>query len=164
MHQIFQLENVECWVYTYEILSTGNNVGLIECVPNTISIDQLKKKIKHHTINQFFQTYFGPVNSDSKHKFLKLAYKNAMNNFIKSLAGYSLVCYFLQIKDRHNANILLDNEGHLVHIDFGFLLSNAPGRGIKFESAPFKLTNEFVEVLGGVNSKYFSRFRKLLWK
>jgi phosphatidylinositol kinase/protein kinase (PI-3 family) len=87
-----------------------------------------------------------------------------MKNFVKSLAGYSLVCYFLQIKDRHNANILIDSEGHLIHIDFGFLLSNAPGKGIKFESAPFKLTSEFVETMGGVNSKYFTRFRKLLWK
>lgn len=87
-----------------------------------------------------------------------------MNNFIQSLAGYSLLCYFLQIKDRHNANILIDNLGHVIHIDFGFLLSNAPGSGIKFEKAPFKLTKEFVDCMGGPNSKTFSKFRKLLWR
>ncbi len=86
-----------------------------------------------------------------------------MNNFIQSLAGYSLLCYFLQIKDRHNANILLDNQGHIVHIDFGFLLSNAPGKGFKFEKAPFKLTEEFVECMGGPNSSTFKKFRNLLW-
>ena len=95
---------------------------------------------------------------------LIVGFKKSMNNFISSLAGYSLVCYFLQIKDRHNANILIDNEGHLIHIDFGFLLSNAPGKGLKFESAPFKLTADFVEAMGGVNSTYFTKFRKLLWK
>jgi len=93
-----------------------------------------------------------------------LEYKRALKNYIASLAGYSLVCYFLQIKDRHNGNILIDKEGHLIHIDFGFLLSNSPGKGISFEKAPFKLTNEFVDVLGGVESKYFTKFRKLLWK
>lgn len=87
-----------------------------------------------------------------------------MNNFIQSLAGYSLLCYFLQIKDRHNANIMLDNSGRIIHIDFGFLLSNAPGKGIKFERAPFKLTDEFVECMGGVNSKTFKNFRTLLWR
>jgi len=50
------------------------------------------------------------------------------------------VCYILQIKDRHNGNILIDNAGHIIHIDFGFILSIAPG-GINFEKAHFKLTN-----------------------
>ena len=83
--------------------------------------------------------------------------------FAYSLAAYSLVCYVLQIKDRHNANILIDSEGHMVHIDFGFLLTNYPG-GIQFEKVPYKLTSEFVEVLGGDNSPGFRRFRKYFIK
>lgn len=73
-------------------------------------------------------------------------------NFLKSLVGYSLVCYILQIKDRHNANILLDREGHLYHIDFGFVLGETPKMGkvpIFSERAPFKLTQEFWDVIGG---------------
>ena len=69
------------------------------------------------------------------------------------------MCYILQIKDRHNANILVDRDGHVVHIDFGFLFTNSPGGGIKFEAAPFKLTNEFVRVMGGTESDGFKRFR-----
>jgi phosphatidylinositol 4-kinase len=50
---------------------------------------------------------------------------------MKSLAAYSLVMYFLQVKDRHNGNILLHQSGKLFHIDFGFFLSNLPGKGVE---------------------------------
>lgn len=74
--------------------------------------------------------------------------------------GYSVVTYLLQIKDRHNGNILLDRDGHLIHIDFGFMLSNSPGN-IGFEAAPFKLPPEYVEILGGVTGAPFLEFRRL---
>lgn len=67
-----------------------------------------------------------------------------------------------QMKDRHNSNLLLDDEGHIIHIDFGFMLSNSPG-GVNFESAPFKLTREFLEVMDsnseGMASEPFNYFK-----
>lgn len=74
--------------------------------------------------------------------------------------GYSIITYLLQIKDRHNGNILLDREGHLIHIDFGFMLSNSPGN-IGFEAAPFKFPPEYVEVLGGITGEAFLEFKRL---
>jgi phosphatidylinositol 4-kinase len=82
---------------------------------------------------------------------------------LKSLAGYSLVTYFLNIKDRHNGNILLDKAGHLIHIDFGFMLSNSPG-AVGFEQSHFKLTQEYADVLGGYNSEKFQEFRELMFR
>lgn len=40
-------------------------------------------------------------------------------------------------------------------------LTNSPGGNINFEAAPFKLTAEYVEVLGGPRSSLFATFRKL---
>ena len=65
------------------------------------------------------------------------------------------------MKDRHNGNILLDSDGHLIHIDFGFILSTSP-RNLGFETSPFKLTPEFVEVMGGDQSEAFKEFKTLM--
>ena len=49
---------------------------------------------------------------------------------------------------------MLDAYGQLLHIDFGYLLA----RTIKFEKAPFKLTEEFIEVMGGDKGKLFKQY------
>lgn len=157
MGQIWESQRLPLWIKPYEIIATGPNCGLIEAISDSMSIHAVKEKVGlNATLNDYFIAQFGKEKS--------ARYKKARENFCNSLAAYSLICYILQIKDRHNGNIMIDIEGHLCHIDFGFLLSNAPGKGVKMETAPFKLTQEMIDVLGGQTSKKFDEFRKKMAK
>jgi phosphatidylinositol 4-kinase len=153
---IFRVAHVPAYVRAYDILATQADGGLIQAIPDTISLDSLKRGDPHFTsLDAWFTNHFnwGPHGPRRE--------RAARVNFMRSLAGYSIICYVLQIKDRHNGNILLDRRGHIQHIDFGFLLTNSPGGNIGFEAAPFKLTAEMVQVLGGPRSSLFTSYRKL---
>eukprot|EP00286_Rhodomonas_abbreviata_P009167 CAMPEP_0181321492 /NCGR_PEP_ID=MMETSP1101-20121128/18721_1 /TAXON_ID=46948 /ORGANISM="Rhodomonas abbreviata, Strain Caron Lab Isolate" /LENGTH=162 /DNA_ID=CAMNT_0023429337 /DNA_START=78 /DNA_END=566 /DNA_ORIENTATION=- len=63
------------------------------------------------------------------------------------MAAYSVASYVLQIKDRHDGNILLERSGGVVHIDFGFMLGRRMNDMVEFERAPFKLTQDHVDVM-----------------
>jgi len=143
------------WTFTYRILSTSQMTGCIQVVPNAISLDALKKREDYGgSLDSHFLDVYG---SDPS------ALRTAKLAFAASLAGYSLLQYLLLIKDRHNGNIMLDAEGHLIHIDFGFVLGIAPGKAFSMElSAPFKLTPEYIEVLGGQDGEAFQEFRQAL--
>ncbi|KAF8466658.1 kinase-like domain-containing protein [Kalaharituber pfeilii] len=163
--KIWEDAGVAVWTKRMRILVTGESSGLIETITNGTSLHSLKRSLtiasiasgknprgRIATLKDHFTKTFGDVTSES--------YKSAEDAFVRSLAAYSIICYILQLKDRHNGNILIDNQGHIIHIDFGFMLSNSPG-SLGFESAPFKLTQEYVDVIGGQNSERFQQFRAL---
>ncbi|XP_021899784.1 phosphatidylinositol 4-kinase beta 1-like [Carica papaya] len=155
-YDIFQEAGLPLWLRPYEVLVTSSYTALIETIPDTASLHSIKSRYPNIlSLRDFFIAKY-QENSPS--------FKLAQRNFVESMAGYSLVCYLLQVKDRHNGNLLLDEEGHIIHIDFGFMLSNSPG-GVNFESAPFKLTRELLEVMDsdaeGIPSEFFDYFKVL---
>eukprot|EP00474_Spongospora_subterranea_P000860 CRZ01318.1 hypothetical protein [Spongospora subterranea] len=123
--------------------------GVIECVRQSASRDELGKS-NGLSLRDYFLSKYGRPESSS--------FKQAQRNFTLSMAGYAVCCYLLQVKDRHNGNILLDDAGHVIHIDFGFIFDISPAKDIKFESAGFKLTLEMVEVMDNVDSDMWNWF------
>ena len=134
--EIFVVEKLDLFLFPYRTISTrtGNEKtigGIIECVPKTQSRDEIGK-VNKCSLYEHFKAKYGSE--------ISLLFQKARENFIKSLAAYSVVSYILQIKDRHNGNIIIDEKGYLIHIDFGFIFDISPGKNLGFENAQFKLT------------------------
>lgn len=64
-----------------------------EFIPNTMSVDHLKKyyleKKKSTNLFDIYLEIFG------------IHFEEAQKNFVESLAAYSVVCYLLNVKDRY---------------------------------------------------------------
>lgn len=147
---IFSPEN--SWFATYHIQATGPDTGLIETITSAQDLDRLKKAPGYTTLRQLFVSRYGPADSDG--------FKKAQAEFSRSLAGYSILMWLLLLRDRHNANLMLDDDGHYFHVDFGFVLGHSTGKQIGglVECSAFKMTAEYVELLDGLDSPVFEKF------
>ena len=152
---IWQDAGLDLYVFPYRVTATAPGCGVIDVLPNSTSRDMLGREAVNG-LYEYFITKFGPENS--------IEYQQSRNNLVKSLAAYSIISYLLQFKDRHNGNIMYDESGHILHIDFGFCFDIVPG-GVKFENVPFKLTHEMILVLGGSDeTQAFKWFEELCIK
>jgi hypothetical protein len=171
---IFDKENLDIFLQPLNVISTGRG-GIIQTLTNTTSVAKIKStdfsKVISTNTSCTNDNYNPHLNEDNLKKYYvykfgdpeKEKYKKAISNFVKSLAGYSLLCYFLEIKDRNNGNILIDDLGHMIHIDFGYLLAHSPGN-MNFEKAPFKLTMDFIELMNGIESGLYDGFQDLFFE
>uniref|UniRef100_A0A0G4FDZ8 1-phosphatidylinositol 4-kinase n=1 Tax=Chromera velia CCMP2878 TaxID=1169474 RepID=A0A0G4FDZ8_9ALVE len=163
--QLFQVildeADLPLCIFPYAVLSNrtgaaGDIGGIIEVIPGCKSRHQVGK-LFNMSLAAYYRLRFGNEHTAS--------FQRAKSNFIRSLAAYAVICFILQIKDRHNGNLLIGNEGHIYHIDFGFLFDFSPGKDMRFEKAPFKLTKEMIDIMGGAQSaEAFQYFASLCVK
>ncbi|KAL9309292.1 Phosphatidylinositol 4-kinase alpha 1 [Arabidopsis thaliana] len=155
---IFQAVGLNLYLFPYGVLPTGAGKGIIEVVPNTRSRSQMGETTDGG-LYEIFQQNYGLVGSTT--------FETARANFLIISAGYAVASLLLQPKDRHNGNLLFDDVGRLVHIDFGFILETSPGGNMRFESAHFKLSHEMTQLLdpsGVMKSKTWHQFVSLCVK
>ncbi|KIJ69126.1 hypothetical protein HYDPIDRAFT_23983 [Hydnomerulius pinastri MD-312] len=137
---IFTGIGLTLYLYPYRVTATAPGCGVIDVVPNATSRDEMGRAKVNDLLDFFISKYGGEET---------VAFQRARLNFIQSMAAYSVACYILQIKDRHNGNIMIDGEGHI---------------GVKFEPSSFKLNHEMVVLMGGRYSQGYELFQHLTIK
>jgi len=152
----------------YSVCATGVNhagkgVGMLEIVTNADTTAGIQK--------EFGGGAMGALRSAPIDDYLRAhnreTYQLAVDNFLRSCAGYCVATFVLGIGDRHNGNIMVTKAGHLFHIDFGHFLGNfkkkkIAGVTIEREKAAFVFTKAMAFVMGGQDfqrSELFAKFR-----
>ena len=140
--------NLDLRLTVYNVLSFSSDDGIVEFVENSVTMQhairypgKLEGYFQHLTQEKNDKKNGPKIEKDSKTKNPpKEIDPEILDNYVESLAGYCAITFLLGIGDRHLENLMLDQNGKIFHIDFGFSLGEDP----KFY-LPIKLTSGMIK-------------------
>ena len=138
MDNLLKQVNLDFKFTAYKVLAFSTKDGMLEFVPDSKTVQDILKENRDR-IDDFLQLKAGGNNEK---------YEEILDNYIKSCAGYCTVTYLLAVGDRHLENLLIDKDGHLFHVDFGFIFGKNPPFKNRF-TPPIRICKEMVEGMGG---------------
>ena len=147
VHEILKTAGVDVIIQTYEVVALDQDVGVVEEVPDAMSIRSIRDVYSNWAID-FLE--------DSLEKDLEAT----MDRLARSCAGSSLFSYILGIGDRHLDNIMMSKDGTIFQVDFGYILGKDPHVN-KYKPPKIRLDECVVHALGGASSKYFKKMEAL---
>lgn len=156
MDRLLLKENLDLKLTPYRILATSMIAGAVQFIPST-PVSSILQSTKYKASILGYLRDHNPATPGSQ-SILGVR-KEAMDNYVKSVAGYCVITYLLGVGDRHLDNLLITEDGHFLHIDFGYIL----GRDPKPMAPLMKLSREMVEGMGGgsnSNDSQFDTFRQ----
>ncbi|KAJ2302360.1 Phosphatidylinositol (PI) 3-kinase [Coemansia sp. RSA 2706] len=147
MDRLLRKESLDLRLTPYCVLATRADQGMSQFVASQSLAAILAEN------NNSILAYLRKTNPDPDGPYGVAA--DVMETYVKSCAGYCVITYLLGVGDRHLDNLLLTAQGHLFHVDFGYIL----GRDPKPFPPPMKLCKEMVEAMGGMDSLMYQRFK-----
>lgn len=156
MDDLWKREGIDLKLKPYACMAIGDDNGLIEVVKNAnttsninIELGGVRAVYSDATLVKWLK----------KHNPTDKLYAKAVETFLLSCAGYSVITFALGFADRHNDNIMLTKQGNLFHIDFGHFLGHYRKLfGMTYvDKAELVFIPQYYAVIGKDN---FSRFEK----
>ena len=146
MDKLWLDNNLDLKLITFKILPTEIFAGYIEFVKySELYKIQNSSGVISVLDKEFIIKYLRGSITDDQSDNEK--YENKIDNYIKSLAGYCVATCVLGITERTFRNVMIKNNGILLHINLGHLLGHFKHKcGIKTERSLFLLTSEMANV------------------
>lgn len=132
---------------TYKILMITNDIGIIEYLDHCYTLKSISQK------NYTLQNYILEHNKEDKIGTIK-------KRFAKSLAISSCLSYILGLGDRHAGNIMISQNGQIIHIDYGYILENPIHSSIF--TPIIRISSDMIDFLGGLQGEYYELFKSFI--
>ena len=68
-----------------------------------------------------------------------------------------MLCYVMGVGDRHLSNMLVTDDGRILHIDFTYILGDDP----KHVRTEMRVTKDMLDALGGKDTASFMQFKDM---
>ena len=136
------ISDINNFCINYEILPINKTSGIIEIVNKAQSLYNIKEKL-----NISLQNYILENNSSK-------TINDIRDRYIYSYSIYCVITYILGIGDRHLDNIMITNTGYIFHIDYSYCLGFDP----KPLSSSIRITQDMIDMIGGINSSGYDKF------
>ncbi|VDM99508.1 unnamed protein product [Thelazia callipaeda] len=146
MDGLLRADGLDLRLTPYSVLATSTSEGFVQFV-KAIPLREVISSwgTVQECLRSFRPSPNGPFGIETE----------VVENYVRSCAGYSIICYILGIGDRHLHNLLLAENGKMFHVDFGYILGRDPK---PFAPPPMKLTSEMINGMGGLH-----RFLSATW-
>lgn len=129
----------------YEVFPVTSHSGIVAMLPGTTTLYDIKHKYKTTLQNFILERNANLTVSDLRMRF------------VKSVAAACVLSYVIGVGDRHLENMLVTDDGKLIHVDFSYLLGDDP----KHVMNEMRITPDMLDALGGKGSTTFTQFQEL---
>jgi hypothetical protein len=139
--KLLEENHIQVPFISYDVIPTSPTSGFIEIVQQSKTLNEI---FQEGTINNYLQIH----NPEKK-------IGDILDNYMRSLAFWTIFTYLLGVGDRHLDNIMLTSGGVLFHIDYSYVFG--------YETKPYvpliRIDNAMIEGMGG--NVHYDKFKSL---